>query len=81
MVQSWWSIRKRGYRMTEDEFKTGSDKAKAQPKSANLALRDFHLFMPPKYDIEIKEGDDLDKLNLSKNLYQNLKTEKVMKGK
>ncbi|MGR3219396.1 MAG: hypothetical protein ACUZ8H_06200 [Candidatus Anammoxibacter sp.] len=65
--------------MTENEFKTNDNKTKT--KSGNLALRDFHLFMPPEYDIKIKEGDDLDKLNLPKNLYQNLKTEKVMKGK
>lgn len=65
--------------MIEEEFKMDAGKIKS--KSGNLALRDFHLFMPPKYDIEIKEGDDLDKLNLPKNLYQNLKTEKVMKGK
>ena len=65
--------------MNEEEFKTGVDKTKS--KSGNLALKDFHLFMPPEYDIKIKEGDDLDKLNLPKNLYQNLKTEKVMKGK
>lgn len=62
--------------MSDEEFKKG----KAKPKSGNLALRDFHLFMPPKYDIQIKEGDDLNKLNLPDNLMQNLKTEKVMKG-
>ena len=69
--------------MNEQEFKTGetkSEKAKARPKSGNLAMRDFHLFMPPEYDIQIKQGDDLDKLNLPDNLMQNLKTEKVMKG-
>ena len=68
--------------MTEDEFKTGEtkpEKAKAMAKSGNIAMRDFHLFMPPKYDLQIKEGDDLDKLNLPDNLMQNLKTEKVMK--
>ncbi|MGR3219273.1 MAG: hypothetical protein ACUZ8H_05565 [Candidatus Anammoxibacter sp.] len=64
--------------MTEEEFKKGTKSGKT--KSGNIALRDFHLFMPPKYDIKIKEGDDLDKLNLPDNLIQNLKTEKVMKG-
>ena len=62
--------------MTEKEFKKGDAKA----KSGNLAMRDFHLFMPPKYDLQIKEGDDLDKLNLPDNLLENLRTEKVMKG-
>ena len=69
--------------MTESEFKTGEtkpEKAKARAKSGNVAMRDFHLFMPPKYDIEIKEGDDLNKLDLPENLIENLKTEKVMKG-
>ena len=65
--------------MTEDEFKKGVTKS-GKTKSGHFALRDFHLFMPPKYDIEIKEGDDLDKLDLPENLVQNLKTEKVMKG-
>lgn len=64
--------------MTDQEFKT--DKSKAKPKSGNTALRDFHLFMPPKYDVQIKEGDDLNKLNLPDDLLENLKTEKVMKG-
>ena len=69
--------------MTENEFKTGEmkpEKAKAKAKSGNLAMRDFHLFMPPEYDLQIKEGDDLDKLNLPDNLLENLRTEKVMKG-
>ena len=65
--------------MTEEEFKKSSTKS-GKTKSSNTALRDFHLFMPPKYDIEIKEGDDLDKLGLPDNLMENLKTEKVMKG-
>lgn len=65
--------------MNEEEFKSGSKlEAKSSPK--NKALRDFHLFMPPKYDLQIKEGDDLDKLKLPDSLYENLKTEKVMKG-
>ena len=34
--------------MTEKEFKKGDAKA----KSVNLAMRDFHLFMPPEYDIQ-----------------------------
>ena len=63
--------------MTEQEFKKGKDKKKA---GENLALRDFKLFLPPLYDLEIKKGDDLDKLDLPENLLENLKTEKVMKG-
>ncbi len=69
--------------MTEEEFKKGEnrpEKSKAKAKSGNLAMRDFHLFMPPKHDIQIKEGDDLNKLSLPDNLLENLKTEKVMKG-
>lgn len=62
--------------MTEKEFKS----SKAKAKSANNALKDFHLFAPPKYDIKIKEGDDLNDLNLPENLLKNLITEKVMKG-
>lgn len=65
--------------MNEEEFKKGYTKS-GKTKSGNIALRDFHLFMPPKYDIEIKEGDDLNKLDLPENLTKNLKTEKVMKG-
>lgn len=63
--------------MNEKEFRGKSNKS----NKVNAALRDFHLFMPPKYDIQIKEGDDLDKLNLPDNLLQNLITEQVMKGK
>lgn len=65
--------------MTEEEF-AKSDARSRKTKPSNVALRDFHLFMPPKYDIKIKEGDDLDKLDLPENLMENLKTEKVMKG-
>ena len=64
--------------MNEEEFRKGTKSGKT--KSGNIALRDFHLFMPPTYDIEIKEGDDLNKLDLPENLIENLKTEKVMKG-
>ncbi len=64
--------------MTENEFKKGKVK---KSEKVNAALRDFHIFMPPKCDIKIKEGDDLDKLNLPDTLIQNLITEKVMKGK
>ena len=53
---------------------------KVKVRVKNPALKDFHIFMPPTVDIQIKEGDDLDKLNLSKSLLLNLKTEKVMKG-
>ena len=60
--------------MSEDK----ETKPKARIK--NPALKDFHIFMPPKLDIQIKEGDDIDALNLPKNLLMNLKTEKVMKG-
>lgn len=65
--------------MTEEEFKTGK-KNSDKTKSGNVALMDFHIFMPPKHDIHIKKGDDLDKLNLPAYLIANLKTEKVMKG-
>jgi len=65
--------------MNEDEFKKGDDK-KSTSKAKNPALRDFHLFMPPTLDIQIKEGDDINKLKLSDSLLENLKTEKVMKG-
>ena len=53
---------------------------KVKVRVKNPALKDFHIFMPPKLDIQIKEGDDLDKLNLPENILMNLKTEKVMKG-
>lgn len=53
---------------------------KVKVRVANPALKDFHIFMPPKIDIQIKEGDDLGKLNLSKPLLKNLITEQVMKG-
>ena len=59
-----------------------SEEKETKPKARikNPALKDFHIFMPPKFDIQIKEGDDLDKLNLPKPLLQNLITEQVMKG-
>jgi len=63
--------------MNEQEFKTGKAKSKGKGEKA---LRDFHIYMPPKYDIYIKEGDDINALDLPEGLLQNLKTEKVMKG-
>ena len=59
---------------------TGEKETKPKARIKNPALKDFHIFMPPKFDIQIKEGDDLDKLNLPKPLILNLITEQVMKG-
>ena len=61
--------------MTEGEFKTGKTAAK---KPRLVALRDFHLFAPPEYDFQIKEGDDLSVI--PEKFHANLVTEKVMKG-
>lgn len=44
------------------------------------ALRDFHLYQPPKIDIMIKKGDDLDDAGIPERLLENLLTEQVMKG-
>lgn len=44
-----------------------------------IALKDWHIFMPPKLDIHIKKGDDVFKLNLSAGLISNLITEQVIK--
>lgn len=63
--------------MTEEEFKTGK---KSKKSGEFIALRDFHIFLPPTFDITIKEGDDVRKLDLPPQLYDNLITEKVLKG-
>jgi len=59
---------------------TDSENKKGKGKKPNLALKDFHIFMPPNVDLHIKEGEDINKLNLPENLLMNLKTEKVMRG-
>lgn len=69
--------------MNEEEFKAGDKKAvKTKPRAANPALRDHTIFSPPAIPepIEIKEGDDLDKLKIPPEFHQSLVTEGVMKG-
>lgn len=61
-----------------------TDKQKDKPvKAKNAALKDHVLFAPPLVPkkIEIKKGDDLDKLDIPEKFKQSLVTEGVMKGK
>ena len=56
---------------------TGNKETKSKEKV--IALKDWHIFMPPKLDLHIKKGDDVFKLNLSSALISNLITEQVIK--
>ncbi len=58
--------------MTEEEFRTGK-----KPKKKLVALRDFHIFQPPKTDIHIKAGDDL--AQIPEMYHNNLIKEGVLK--
>ncbi len=48
-----------------------------KPEFVMIALKDFHIFMPPKHNIKIKEGDDLS--GIPEIFIQNLITEKVLR--
>lgn len=48
-------------------------------KGKMIALKDWHIFMPPKLDIHIKAGDDVAKLKLEAGFIRNLITEQVIK--
>jgi len=69
--------------MNEEEFKSGSEKKSSKPKASNPALKDHVLFSPPsiKEPIEIKKGDDMDKLlaKIPEQFHQSLITEGVIK--
>ena len=47
-------------------------------RKENLALKDFHICLPPDISIKIKAGDDLS--TVPEKFHQNLVTEGVMKG-
>lgn len=62
--------------MTDSEIKAPVAVKKKQTVPALVALKDFHIFQPPKFDLKIKKGDDL--ANVPKIYHQNLKTEGVI---
>lgn len=56
----------------DDEVKMEKPKKKAVRK----ALKDFHIFCPPKHDIKIEKGDDIS--DVPEMFMPNLKTEGVI---
>ena len=66
--------------MTEQEIKTDKkSKPKPKAKGKNIALKDFTICHNETL-IEIKEGDDVSKLDIPDIFMDNLITEKVLKG-
>lgn len=63
---------------TKDENK-GSIEGVDKSKSGMIALKDHHLFCPPKVDIKIKKDDDLTG-KIPEKFHQTLITEGVLKG-
>lgn len=55
---------------------------KEAPKndSGMIAQADFHFFCPPEYDVRIKKGDDVSKLDLPEWEIKKLIIEGILKG-
>lgn len=65
--------------MKKQRPETEQEQPEAPKKAEMVALKDWHIFLPPEYDLHIEAGQDLSEI--PEKFHPNLVTEGVMKGK